>query len=192
MIETIFIVGPAGAGKSAFAAELSRALEAATDQPWEAADTSAPLYRWLAEILAAGPWPSGHDSVKQWEEYIRAKKELYRPMLVKMGNVARSVNRGALLRIAVLSAGAAIVTGFRTAEEYLAGKRWLMREKSDGWKYACVYIARVGDISVRESDGFDCEFFTRAATHIVRNDGDVGALSIKAQMLAQQLVKESA
>ena len=83
MIETIFVIGPAGSGKSEFAGELQAALQRATLSGWAIADTSGVLITRLAEIQAAGPWewmlPMGANSVAKWEEYIRANKNRFRP-----------------------------------------------------------------------------------------------------------------
>lgn len=174
-IETIFIVGPAASGKSAFAKLLSDYLLRKSGQEWEVADTSEPLYFALASIHAAGP-QQGPDStnIARWEDFIRARKEMYRLQLVRLADILRSRHPTFLLDS--ISRLGAIITGVRKVSEIRCGSRDFY-----------IYIERPGFPSI--DDGFEAERFRGLANATVINRGnEMGALGIQAEMIAGRIL----
>lgn len=198
MIKTIYIVGPAGAGKSSFAKLLGAALERATPAAWPVGDTSGPLIRWLAEIRAAdaaGGVP-GAASVNSWQTHILENKEQFRPQLVKLADVARSILAFALVA-KVENAGARIVTGLRRREEFPCGAlvasehmpEFSVRAKVEG--RIVIYVDCPGKPA---ADGFDAEFYSVLAHYRVSQRGILSTegLAYQAGLIAAQLLKECA
>lgn len=195
MIETIYIVGPASAGKSEFAGALSAALAQRTRSPWPVGDTSWPLYKWLAELCAAAPWPGPeHANVAAWLDYILARKEQHRPMLVKLADIARQIDPCYFHSEAKDVEGTRILVGIRKRLE-IPGTSALTPDSYPTFSQfirvrgkAVIYVDRPDFPSV--DDGFDKEFFKAIAHHtVVNRGGDVAGLKIQAQMLAEELGK---
>lgn len=203
MIKTIYIVGPAGSGKSSFARCLAAALERSSSaRSWPVADTSAPLVRWLAEILAAAPpqvqHEKGHEGlVAEWQAYILEHKEAYRSQLVRVGEVARSILAYALVANGE-RAGGRILTGLRKREEFPCGAlvspehmpEFSSRAKVEG--RIVIYVDRRGSVV---EDGFEAEFYSALAHYRVVNTDSIlsnEGLSYQAQMLAEKILKECA
>lgn len=192
MIQTIFIVGPAASGKSLFAHALSEALAARTQQLWPVADTSAPLFAWLAEIQACGPWPGPeHGDRQKWLEFLRANKERYRSQLVQLAEFSRVCSGGQWL-VKVARERGRIVTGLRKQFE-APGAEFVHPENHAAYSGFArahgeifVYVERPGFPS--QEDGFDAEFFQGIAHEtVVNRGGDVEAIRIQAQLLAEKL-----
>ena len=105
----IFIVGPAGTGKSTVA----RAMAEVYVCP--AAETSQVLVRNLAELFAAGE--SGGKPPDYWRQAIDGCKEEYRQALVQLGDLITSLRPSALIEACVGAGGHSVIAGVRRACE---------------------------------------------------------------------------
>lgn len=187
--EKIFVVGPAGSGKTELARLLGGHLRMHRAEPVLIGECGEVLIGRLARIEQARAVDRGCSvTVESAGNYIRSVKQYFRQSLRELGDQLTELDASLLI---TSLAGCSIVCGVRREREvrgyYGAPVEETVEALGDrarGHRHAWIYVERGG---VPVKDSFQTEFFKAFCQYTVVNNCDISVLERAAAGLAQQL-----
>lgn len=181
----IYVVGPAGSGKSVAARLLAARRKLRRDV--KVSECGAVLLRRLARIFAKLPWAAARD-VDGWVAFMTERKEEYRAALREYGDQITAENPTALI-----DASADMIVGVRRFAEVCGIYRngsWMVDSVKGaqclpplGCRDIWIYVDRPG-VGLA-SDSFDRAFFEKFCTHRIQNDSDLENLENETARIAE-------
>lgn len=188
----IFVVGPAGSGKS-LAARLLAARLKLQNRDASVAECGEVIIKRLARVASKFPWSAAHDNDARWVEFISERKPEYRDALRELGDQLTAENPAALVKECITSN---IIVGVRrfaeacsiyTGATISVNKGETIRlQRPHGCADIWIYVDRASP-TPPAADLFDRDFFEKFCPVHIFNGGNLENLEREVARVAAEI-----